>query len=124
MLTQDFAVKFAREWAEAWNSRDLERILGQYATDVELTSPFVSRILGGEADTVRGVAALRNYFRFGLTTYPDLRFVPRRVYAGVRSVVVEYESVGGSLSAEMMEFDEAGQVRRVRAHYSKRDPGV
>jgi len=36
----------------------------------------------------------------------------------VKSLVVEYESVGGRLSAELLEFDDAGKVHRVLAHYS------
>ena len=26
MLTEEFAAEFAREWIEAWNSHDLERV--------------------------------------------------------------------------------------------------
>jgi len=117
-LTQKAALEFADEWIQAWNSHDLDRVLRHYAPDVELTSPFVQRILGTETTTLRGVAALREYFRRALAVYPRLQFVPRHVYSGARSVVIQYESVGGRMSAEMLEFNEAGQVSRVWAHYS------
>jgi len=39
-ITPEFAAAFASEWIEAWNARDLERILKRYAHDVEFTSPW------------------------------------------------------------------------------------
>ena len=118
MLTKEFAERFAREWIEAWNSHDLERVLRHYSPDVELKSPFVARTLGGDRHAIRGLAELRQYFGRAMEVYPELRFVPRQVFAGVKSLVVEYESVGGRLSAELLEFNDAGQVCRVLAHYS------
>ena len=117
-LTQEFAVQFANEWIEAWNSHDLDRVLEHYASDVQLTSPFVPRILGVDSATIGGIETLRDYFNRALRIYPDLKFVPRRVYSGVQSVVIEYESVNGRLSAEMLQFNKAGKVSLIVAHYS------
>ena len=120
-ITREFATAFASEWIEAWNARDLDRILKHYAREVELTSPFVCRMLGRNENTIRGTAVLRLYFSRALNAYPDLHFIQRRVYFGAQSLVVEYESVEGRLAAEMMEFDEAGIIVRVRAHYAATD---
>lgn len=117
MVTFDFA-RHAQEWIAAWNAHDLERILAHYADDVELTSPFVAKLTGRSEGSVRGKAALRDYFARGLQAYPSLRFDFIRLYAGVRSCVLEYHSVNGLRTAELMEFDEQGKVRRVLAHYS------
>ena len=109
--------RHAQEWIAAWNAHDLEQILTHYADDVELTSPFVAKLTGQSEDSVRGRAALRDYFARGLQAYPTLRFDFVRLYSGVRSCVVEYHSVNGLRTAELMEFDESGKVRRVLAHY-------
>ena len=53
-MTESEATRFAQEWVAAWNSRDLERILSHYADDVELTSPLVPKVLGGDQLSVRG----------------------------------------------------------------------
>lgn len=74
---------------------------------------------GGNASLVRGKAALRDYFTRGLKKFPALRFELVRTYSGVRSCVLEYRSVNGLLTAELMEFDEGGEVRRVLAHYTR-----
>lgn len=124
LFTPESATVFASEWIEAWNMRDLDLILSHYSWDVELVSPLVRRLLDGQRDRVHGLAALRTYFALGLNAYPDLRFILRRTYCGVQSLVVEYESVSNLLTAELMEFNEVGLVCRVRAHYIATDlPG-
>ena len=108
----------AQEWIAAWNAHDLERILAHYSEDVELISPFVAKLTDQSEGVVRGKAALRDYFARGLQAFPTLRFDFIRLYSGVRSCVLEYRSVNGLLSAELMEFDEHVKVRRVLAHYT------
>ena len=117
-FTEQFAVDFATEWIAAWNVRDLDRILKHYARDIEFTSPFVHRLLNGNANTLRGIAVLRVYFGRALNAYPDLRFVLGRVYSGAQSLVLEYQRVSNLLAAEMMEFNDAGFVIRVNVHYT------
>ena len=110
--------KHALEWIADWNAHDLERIMAHYAEDVELTSPIVAKLAGDADGSVRGKAALREYFTRGLKTFPELRFELLRVYAGVRSCVLEYHSVNGLRTAELMEFNDEGKVSRVLAHYT------
>jgi ketosteroid isomerase-like protein len=117
MLTNAHAIALAGDWLDAWNAHDLERILAHYAEDVEFTSPFAIRLTGAADGTVRGKAALREYFAAGLRAYPDLRFRMHHVCAGVGSFCVIYESVNALLAAEVFELNEAGEVVRVRAHY-------
>ena len=49
---------------------------------------------------------------------PTWRSETPRALAGVGSVTITYESVGGRSSAEVMELNGAGKVRRVLAHYT------
>jgi ketosteroid isomerase-like protein len=117
-MTEAEAQEFALQWVEAWNSHDLERILGHYTDDVEVTSPLVESVLGPGLMTVRGKAELRRYWGSALERYPELRFTLYRAYAGAGSLVLHYRSVQGLVGAECMELDEAGKVRRVLAHYA------
>jgi hypothetical protein len=113
----------AHEWIAAWNAHDLERILTHYAEDVELESPLLARLTGRSEVLVRGKPALREYFARGLNAFPALRFDLIRVYPGARSCVLEYRSINGFRSAETMEYNEHGKVRRVLAHYAADQPG-
>jgi ketosteroid isomerase-like protein len=117
MVTLDFT-GHAREWLAAWNAHDLERILAHYSEDVDLTSPFVPKLMGQGESSVRGKTALRDYFARGLKAYPTLRFDFIRLYPGVRSCVLEYRRENGMRTAELMEFDEQSKVQRVLAHYT------
>jgi hypothetical protein len=116
MFTVDF-VGHAQEWIATWNAHDLERILACYADEVELTSPFVVKLMDRSDELLRGKPALRHYFARGLKTYPTPRFEFIRLYSGMPSCVLEYWSVNGIDAAELMEFNQDGNVLRVLAHY-------
>lgn len=117
-MTEAEAQEFAQQWIAAWNSHDLDRILSHYAEDVEVISPLVETIMGPGRTTIRGKPALRDYWGAGLAKYPDLHFRLFRAYAGPRSLVLHYQSIQGLVAAEWMEFDAAGHVQRVVAHYA------
>ncbi|MGN6390890.1 MAG: YybH family protein [Gemmatimonadales bacterium] len=117
-MTEAEAQEFAHGWIAAWNSHDLDRVLGHYTEDIEVTSPLVEAVLGPGQVTVRGKAALRAYWAKALTRFPDLHFVLFRAYAGTGSLVLHYQSVQALVGAECMELDEDGRVRRVLAHYA------
>lgn len=118
-MTEAQAQAFAAEWIAAWNSHDLERILGHYAEDIEVTSPLIAQVLGTTQDTVTGKLALRAYWGPALARFPDLHFKLFAVLPGPRSVVVYYKSVRNLVGAEFMEFDREGRIRRVVAHYAQ-----
>ena len=109
---------FAQDWIEAWNARDLERIVAHYADDVTFVTPFAVALLGDPSGTVRGKAALRDYFAKGLERYPDLAFELRQVLTGVSCVTLYYRSVRDLMAAETFEFDDHGHVRRALATYA------
>lgn len=118
-LHADFARAFAREWIDAWNSHDLERILARYAEDVILSSPVALQRFGGDG-TLRGKAALRDYFARGLVAYPDLRFDLIEALWGTETIVVCYaNNHRGSKTAEVMLLNHAGKIARVWANYDQ-----
>jgi len=117
MLTQEQAERFADAWYAAWNEHDLDAILEHYADDVEMTSPLVGALTGGDDAGLSGKDALRAYFAAALDRYPDLRFEPIRLFVGVDSLVLSYESVGGAVTAEVVFLDGSGRVTRYAAHY-------
>jgi ketosteroid isomerase-like protein len=98
----DFAEHFAEEWAAAWNSRDLERILAHFADDVVFTSPKIVQFLGDPSGEVRGKEALRAYWAKGLQLLPDLRFTVEDVRASVETVVINYRNERGQAVAEVL----------------------
>ena len=118
-LQASFAREFAQDWVDAWNSHDLERILTHYDDEVLLISPIALKLLGGDG-TVRGKAALREYFLRGLEAFPDLRFNLIDALWGIETIVVYYiNNVRGTKTAEVMLMNPAGKIRRVWANYDQ-----
>ena len=54
MISIKQAQQFAREWVDAWNSHDLDRILSHYADDFQMTSPFIVTMMNEPTGTIKG----------------------------------------------------------------------
>ena len=116
-VSADLIAEFEREWIEAWNAHDIDRILSHYRDDVRFVSPLAVRA-GARHGAVRGRRALRDYFERGLASYPALHFQPIAALGGIRSIALHYRSVEDRQAVEVMELDARGRVRRATAHYA------
>ena len=83
----------------------MEAVLAHFSEDATFTSPVAARILEGSDGVIRGKAALRNYWREGLSRIPDLRFELLGIYVGVNTIVVNYRNQNGGLVSEVLTFD-------------------
>jgi len=106
---------FAEEWVDAWNARDLERILSHYAPDIVFLSPVAAQRLGD--GRVSEISALRAYWQAALAALPDLRFELEAVLSGYRCLTILYRNQHRQLVAETVEFNAARQVVRSSACY-------
>jgi ketosteroid isomerase-like protein len=68
---------FARQWADAWNNRDVEKVLEHFHEDVIFTSPTALAVVG--RPTVNGKAALRAYWVKALNRIETIRFSIERL---------------------------------------------
>ena len=116
MISRESAQNFAKEWIEAWNSHDLNRVLSHYADDFTMSSPYIAQIAGVASGTLTGKDAVRTYWAAALEKVPALRFELVRTLAGVDSVVIYYRGVRG-MAAEVFYFGKDNLVVRSAAHY-------
>jgi ketosteroid isomerase-like protein len=116
-MTDAAADEFVREWIDAWNARDLERVLAHWADDCVFTSPFVVQWTGDPSGTVRGKAALRAYWKRGLELNQNLRFTLERTLVGHDSVVISYRNHRGQHCAEVIRLGADGKAVAGLAHY-------
>ncbi len=114
-MTDAAADEFVREWIDAWNARDLERVLAHWADDCEFTSPFAAKLTGDA--TVRGKAALRAYWKRGLELNQNLKFTLERTFVGHDSVVISYRNHRGQHCAEVIRLGSDGKAVAGWAHY-------
>ncbi|HEU5155089.1 MAG TPA: nuclear transport factor 2 family protein [Gemmatimonadales bacterium] len=111
---------FAREWAQAWNARDLDRVLGHFSDAIVFSSPKAVDAVG--QPTVRGKPALRAYWERALTQISTLEF---RVVAvmwdsSARRLAIIYDrNVNGrsDRAIELLTFDSKGLVAAGEVFY-------
>ena len=78
MLDREWALEFAREWVDSWNSHCLERILSHYADDFRMSSPLIVARTGLNEGVLQGKDAVARYWRPSLGMEPPLRFMDCR----------------------------------------------
>lgn len=117
-LSRSAFAEFGKEWVEAFNSHDLNRILRHYHPAIILISPLYLARTGGMSDQVSGIDALAAYFASALRRYPDLHFQLFDIADGARGPCLRYRSsTDGRIGFEAFELDANGQATRVTCHY-------
>lgn len=117
MLDKAFAERFAREWIEAWNAHDLDRILGHYADDFEMSSPYIPPFAGEASGRLKGKQAIGAYWSKALQLAPDLHFELVSVLVGADSLTLYYKGHRG-MAAEVFVFGPDAKVTASFAHYA------
>lgn len=112
--------EFAKQWADAWNSRDLAAILIHFDDDAVFTSPLAAKLDPGTGGIVRGKAALAAYWQAALQQIPNLHFTVTSIYAGVDSVVIAFRNERGLNRAEILRF-RGGKVVEGHGTYQPHD---
>jgi len=123
MIEEKFAMEFAHGWINAWNSHDLVKVLSHYYDDFEMTSPMIAKVTGNSSGVLKGKDAVGDYWAKALKMVPDLHFELLSVCAGVDSIAVQYQGVGGRVAIEVFSFGAAGKVVKGYAHYEEKRIG-
>ena len=108
---------FAREWIEAWNAHDLDRILSHYSEDFEMNSPFIVQFEGVPSGRLVGRKRVAAYWQRALERSPDLHFELLSIFVGANSLIIHYKNQRGRVGAEVFFFGDDGLVYRSAAHY-------
>lgn len=80
----------AQEWLEAFNQRDLERLLSLYTEDAVHLSPKLQIKKPHTEGRVQGKAALRSWWQESFQNLPTLHYRQKAISCGERRVVLEY----------------------------------
>jgi ketosteroid isomerase-like protein len=112
-----FCAALGKQWIDAWNSHDLERILALYSDDSEMTSDKIPLLGLDPTGTLRGKDRLRQYWSKGLQLIPDLHFTLIDVYVSPDSLVVFYENERGAKICEYLRLNADGKIRQGSANH-------
>ena len=119
MIEQQTARLFAKEWIAAWNSHNLERILGHYTDDITMETPMALKLVPETGGIVKGKEAIRAYWEIGLEKIPGLFFELHEVLTSINGVTLYYTNrATGRRTAEVLFLSEAGKVYKAYAFYS------
>ncbi|MBH5396901.1 nuclear transport factor 2 family protein [Bradyrhizobium sp. CNPSo 4010] len=106
-----------RTWVEAWNARDLERVLTLYDETAVMTSDRIPMLGFDPSGTVRGKDALRAYWGKALPLLPNLHFSLIDLFVSPDSLVVFYENERGKKICEYLRVNEAGLIVQGSANH-------
>jgi ketosteroid isomerase-like protein len=123
-MTRDEAMTFAASWAEAWNVRDVERVLGLFSDDVQFVSPTALAVVG--TATVRGKRALSDYWNSAMSRIASLKFTVDRVVwdAATRELAIIYVAdIDGRSKrvSENLTFGAGGLITRAEVFHGVPD---
>lgn len=106
-----------RTWVEAWNARDLERVLALYDEAAVMTSDRIPAMGFDASGTVRGKEALRAYWGKALGLLPELHFSLIDLLVSPDSVVVFYANERGKKICEYLRVNDAGLIVQGSANH-------
>jgi len=112
-----FCADLGKQWIDAWNSHDLERILALYSDNSEMTSDKIPLLGLDPTGTLRGKDRLRQYWSKGLQLIPNLHFTLIDVYVSPDSLVVFYENERGAKICEYLRLNADGKIRQGSANH-------
>ncbi len=111
-------VALARAWLAAFNARDLEGLLALYAADAVHASPKLRVRDPSSNGEIRGVSALRAWWKDAMDRLPDLRYEAKHLTAMGDRVFMEYLRTNPGESPYMVaEVLVAGPDGKIRASH-------
>ena len=107
----------ANLWLAGWNARDLDGVMACYADDVDFAAPTVVTRWGRADGRLSGKAELRTHFERGMRLAPELTFTEEAFLTCPGGYALFYRRENGNRALDVVEVDEHGLARRVRAFY-------
>lgn len=106
-----------RTWVEAWNARDLERVLTLYDEAAVMTSDRIPALGFDASGALHGKESLRAYWGKALGLLPNLHFSLIDLFVSPDSVVVFYANERGKKICEYLRVNEAGLIVQGSANH-------
>src|ERR1700749_171607 len=119
MIEQQAAHAFAKEWIDAWNAHDIERVLSHYTDDFVMETPMAIKFAPETNGIVKGKEAIRTYWKTALERVPNLFFELHEVLTGINGITMYYTNPAiGRKTAEVLFLNDAGKVYKAYAFYN------
>lgn len=114
--------KLVDDWIESWNSRNLDRIMGHYDSQVVFEANTVVRRWGRPDGILRGTGELREHFRRGLEKAPELHFDLENVFTAPGGYAALYRRDNGNRVLDVVRLNDSLKAVAVTAFYLEDQP--
>ncbi len=107
----------ASDWIDAWNKRDMDRIMNHYTDDVVFHSPTVVERWGIAEGKLSGKEKLKEHFLKAFEEAPHLQFEFVDLIPEKNSFIITYKSENGPVVSDFITLNENGKAVLVKAYY-------
>jgi hypothetical protein len=111
-------LEHARGWLNAWNSRDIDRLMQHYHDDVVYYSPTVMKRWGDPEGRLVGKIALRNHFLKGFEDANHVKLELLGLLGGPDGVAMVYRKGPTGMGVNIVTIDSEGMVTKVQVFAS------
>ena len=118
MIKKEWAIKFANDWIDSWNSKDMDRILNHYTDDFQMSSPLITERLGLPEGELKGKDTIREYWLPSLQSVPPLVFELIDVLVGINEITIYYNNINRRVVAETLTINDHGKATRGISQWS------
>ena len=121
-ISDSLAKEHIEKWINAWNNKDLEKVLSLFTDNIEFYSPKIKVITPEfNSEKVNNKQDLRHYWSTALKKLNSIHFVPKEYYIKGNACVLEYvgtfDGKSKFLSIEKSEFNENNLIYKASAFY-------
>ncbi|GAA0294597.1 hypothetical protein GCM10009087_00440 [Sphingomonas oligophenolica] len=103
-----FPERWADQWIDGWNRRDMESLLSLYSLEIELRSPF-AKVYASEG-LIKGRADVLAYWQEAIRRLPNLTFEMVKVYRGHQALSMHYVDSIGRNSIKTVLFNDRDEA--------------
>jgi hypothetical protein len=90
-MSESPLINIARQWFDAFNEHNLEKLLSLYSEDAQHYSPKL-KIRNPESNgLIKGKDSLRLWWKDSFERLPSLKYVPKKFIADNSGIFMEYE---------------------------------
>jgi ketosteroid isomerase-like protein len=111
--------EIALDWIDAWNKKDIDRIMSHYSEDIIFFAPTVIKRWGIIDGRINGKEQLRKHFLKGFELAPNLHFEFIDLLTGVDGITIIYKRETGAMVADVIQLDNNGKGKIVKAYYGE-----
>jgi hypothetical protein len=118
MISQNKLTELVRDWLNAWNAKDINRLMNHYHENIEFNSPNVVKRWNNESGKLAGKEALRKHFLKGFEDANHISFELLGILKGTQGIILVYRKGALGIGADTITLDDSGKALTVSSYTS------